>query len=107
MSDKLDRKLVNLYIFTDLLKMKTKIPKDFSKVKKIQDRRVRKLAKKAYEIPFYKERFDQAGVKPEDIRTGLDLAKLPLLTKDELRLWMKKEGENTEKYKYWFRDTTS
>ena len=41
MSDKLDRKLVNLYIFTDLLKMKTKIPKDFSKVKKIQDRRVR------------------------------------------------------------------
>ena len=107
MSDKLDRKLVNLYIFTDLLKMKTTIPKDFTKVKKIQDKRVRKLAKKAYEIPFYKERFDKAGVKPDDIRSGLDLAKLPLLTKDELRLWMKEEGKNTEKYKYWFRDTTS
>lgn len=54
MSDKLDRKLVNLYIFTDLLKMKTKIPKDFSKVKKIQDRRVRKLAKKPMIFRFIK-----------------------------------------------------
>lgn len=106
MSDKLDRKLVNLYLFMDLTKMKTKIPKNFTKVKSIQDKRVQKLVKRAYEIPFYKERFDKAGVKPEDIKTGIDLAKLPLLTKDELRTWMKEESKNP-KYQHWFKDTTS
>ena len=88
MFEKLERKLVNVLLFFDLFKMKTKIPKDFTKVMRIQDKRVRKLVKKAYKIPFYKERFDRAGVRPEDIRTGDDLSKLPLLTKDELRAWM-------------------
>ena len=106
MSDKLDRKLINLYLFFDLMKMKKKIPTDFTDVKRIQDKRVQNLVKHAYEIPFYRDRFDRAGVKPEDIKTGLDLAKLPLLTKDELRAWMKEEAKNP-KYEYWFRDTTS
>ncbi len=106
MFDKLQRKMVNVWIFLDLFKMKTKIPKDFSGVLKLQDRRVRKLVKKAYKISFYRKRFDQAGVKPSDIRTGDDLSKLPLLTKDELREWMKEEAKNP-KYKYWYHDTTS
>lgn len=106
MFEKLERKLVNVLIFTDLAKMKTKIPTDFSGVKKIQDRRVQKLVKRAYEIPFYKERFDAAGVKPEDIRCGDDLAKLPLLYKEDLRAWMKEEAKNP-KYDNWYHDTTS
>ncbi len=55
--------------FFDLFKMKTKIPTDFRGVMHTQDKRVQKLVKRAYEIPFYKKRFDEAGVKPEDIRT--------------------------------------
>ena len=94
MFEKMERKLVNVLLFFDLFKMKTKIPKDFTGVMRTQDRRVRKLVKKAYKIPFYKERFDKAGVKPEDIRTGDDLSKLPLLTKDELRAWMNEEAKN-------------
>ena len=89
MFEKLERKLVNVLLFFDLFKMKTKIPEDFSGVMRTQDKRVRKLVKRAYEIPFYRKRFDEAGVKPEDIRTGDDLSKLPLLTKDELRAWMR------------------
>lgn len=100
------KKLVNVFLFFDLAKMKRKIPQDFSGVKRIQSRRVRKLVKKAYKIPFYKERFDKAGVKPSDIRTAEDLAKLPLLTKDEIRAWMNEECKNP-KYEHWFKDTTS
>ena len=85
MFEKLERKLVNVLLFFDLFKMKTKIPTDFRGVMHTQDKRVQKLVKRAYEIPFYKKRFDEAGVKPEDIRTGDDLSKLPLLTKDALQ----------------------
>ncbi len=35
--------------------------------------------------PFYRERFKQAGVSPEDIRTLADLQKLPFTTADDLR----------------------
>ena len=38
----------------------------------------------AVDIPAARKKFDEAGVRPEDIRTGDDLAKLPVLTKDEL-----------------------
>lgn len=106
MLDKIEKKYVNIFLFLDLFKMKTKIPKDFTQVMRIQDRRVQKLVKKAYQIPFYKERFDTAGVKPSDIKTGDDLSKLPLLTKDELRAWMNEEAKNPG-YENWFHDTTS
>lgn len=106
MLEKLERKFVNVLIFFDLAKMKKKIPDDFTTVKRIQSRRVHKLAKKAYRIPFYRKRFDEAGITPKDIRTGDDLVKLPVLTKEELRAWMKEEAEKP-KYKDWFKDTTS
>ncbi len=36
---------------------------------------------------FYRHRFNQAGVHPDDIRVVEDVAKLPVLTKDEIRLY--------------------
>ena len=106
MLEKLQKKLSNVYIFWDLTKMKREIPKDFTDVKRIQQKRLQKLVKKAYKMPFYKERFDRVNLKPEDIRMPEDLAKLPVLTKDELREWMNKEIQNP-KYKDWIVDTTS
>jgi phenylacetate-CoA ligase len=35
--------------------------------------------------PFYSERFAQAGIDPNKVRTIADLAKLPLLSKDDIR----------------------
>ncbi|MRR37759.1 phenylacetate--CoA ligase family protein, partial [bacterium] len=35
--------------------------------------------------PFYRERFQQAGVTPDDIRTLADLRRLPFTTADDLR----------------------
>ena len=106
MLEVLQKKLVNFYIFLDLKKMVKEIPDDFSHVKEIQSKRIRKLMKKAYEHPFYKEKFDKAGVKPEDITRPEDLAKLPILYKEELRGWMKEEAKNP-KYENWYHDTTS
>lgn len=106
MFEKIQRKLQNFYMFYDLTKMYTKIPDDFTDVVKIREKRIQKLMKKAYKMPFYKERFDKAGVKPEDIKTPEDFVKLPVITKDELREWMNKEINNP-KYKDWIIDTTS
>lgn len=36
-------------------------------------------------VPFYKRKFDEAGVNPADIQSLEDIAKLPFTTKDELR----------------------
>lgn len=48
MFEKLERKLVNVLLFFDLFKMKTKIPTDFRGVMRTQDKRVQKLVKSSY-----------------------------------------------------------
>jgi len=51
-----------------------------------RDQLLRSLVAVAYqEVPFYRELFDAAKVKPEDIRHPEDLQKLPIVTKDMLR----------------------
>ena len=106
MFESFQKKLINFMILADLPLMKHSIPSDFTGVMRIRDRRVRRLARKAYKIPFYKERFEAAGIKPSDIKNGEDLSKLPLLYKEELREWMK-ELDKDPKYKDWYHDTTS
>jgi phenylacetate-CoA ligase len=47
---------------------------------------LKKLVRHVYEtIPFYKKKFDDIGVKPDDIQSMADIAKLPFTTKDEMR----------------------
>lgn len=51
-----------------------------------QDEHLRDVIRHAYEhVPFYRERFAQAGLTPDDIKSVKDLPKLPLLEKDEIR----------------------
>ncbi len=52
----------------------------------LQLERLQTAVKRAYEsVPYYKKRFDELGVKPEDIKTLKDIEKLPFTTKDDLR----------------------
>ena len=45
-----------------------------------------RLVHRVYErVPFYRAKMDAAGVKPADIRTIDDIARLPFTTKDEMR----------------------
>ncbi|MBA2311899.1 MAG: phenylacetate--CoA ligase family protein, partial [Actinobacteria bacterium] len=51
-----------------------------------RDRLLAELIAVSYrEVPFYRELWDGHGIKPEDITTASDLAKLPVVTKDMLR----------------------
>ncbi|HZD60496.1 MAG TPA: phenylacetate--CoA ligase [Anaerolineae bacterium] len=59
---------------------------DRKKLKELQLKRLQALLKWVYnEVPFYKERFDDVGVKPSDIKSLEDIAKLPFTTKNDLR----------------------
>ena len=64
MLEKYQKKLINFMIFMDLPKMKKSLPQDYGKLVKIQNRRICALMKAAYKHPFYRERFEKAGVKP-------------------------------------------
>ena len=54
--------------------------------KALQLERLQTAVKRAYEeVPYYRKRFDELGIKPEDIKTLKDIEKLPFTTKDDLR----------------------
>ncbi|HKS47470.1 MAG TPA: phenylacetate--CoA ligase PaaK [Amycolatopsis sp.] len=52
----------------------------------LQLERLQWTLRHAYEnVPFYRRKFDEAGVRPEDCRELADLAKFPYTTKHDLR----------------------
>lgn len=52
----------------------------------IQLKRLQRLVARVYEkVAPYRQKMDEAGVKPEDIKTLSDLSKLPFTYKDDLR----------------------
>lgn len=47
---------------------------------------LQKQVKRVYEkVPFYKEKFDEAGFHPDDLKTLEDIRKIPFTTKADLR----------------------
>ena len=55
-------------------------------LREIQSQRLAEMVKRCYDhVPLYKKRFDEMGLKPEDIRSIDDLTKLPFTTKQDLR----------------------
>ena len=52
----------------------------------IQLKNLKKTVKNVYQNnSFYKNKFDESGIKPSDIKTLNDIRKLPFTTKDDLR----------------------
>lgn len=55
-------------------------------MEELQLKRLQEVVKRAYEnVPYYQKAFDDAGVKPEDIKTLQDIEKLPFTSKTDLR----------------------
>lgn len=55
-------------------------------IEKIQFQRLKKLLFYVYEnVPFYRDKFDEAGIRPEDLKTLEDIKNFPFTTKDDLR----------------------
>lgn len=73
----------------------------------VQNEEIRDFVEYIYEIPFYKKRFDDAGVKPADIRVREDFKKLPPLTKEEYRAWILEETKDKSKVKDWMHRQTT
>ncbi|MDI6904339.1 MAG: phenylacetate--CoA ligase [Candidatus Bathyarchaeia archaeon] len=56
------------------------------KLEKLQEERLRKIVRYCYErIPLYKQKFKEAGITPDDIKTLEDLRKIPFTVKNDLR----------------------
>jgi len=59
---------------------------DRAELKKLQLEKLKWQVKRMYEnVPMFKERMDEKGVKPEDVKELSDLAKLPFTVKQDLR----------------------
>lgn len=66
----------------NLIKNQWKSPEQ---IKRIQNEKLRRLIKHAYEkVPYYRELFDSANLKPKDIRSTDDLIKVPMSTREVL-----------------------
>ena len=108
MSDSFDRKRENLLMMEYLAKLDKKPPKDLKKLKAKQDKLVHELMLRAYDIPFYRARFEASGTTPSDYHCAADLYQFPILTKEDLRDWSDEElAKNPEKYKDWHVNPTS
>lgn len=88
------KELKNVMTMLYLLKLDKKVPTDNRKNKARQDRLVHKTMKNAYErVPYYREKFDELGLTPDDFKCTEDLVKFPIMTRKDLREWMQSEFE--------------
>jgi phenylacetate-CoA ligase len=56
------------------------------KLKELQIKRLKKTVKNTFEnVPFYKKKFKELKIKPDDIKTLDDIQKLPFTTKNDLK----------------------
>ncbi len=59
---------------------------DRESLKKLQSERLVRIVKHAYDnVPFYKKKMDEMGLKPSDIKSIDDISKLPFTVKTDLR----------------------
>ena len=110
MNVKLQKKLLNLYVLSDLIKGKRILEKAEQEPEywiTVQDKAIKKFVKYIYTIPFYRSRFEKSKIFPEDICTAEDFLKLPLLTKEEYRAWLISETASDKKYKDWMSRKTT
>lgn len=58
-----------------------------SEIKELQNEKLRSLINHAfYNVPFYHEKMKEQKLSPKDIKTTDDLTKLPLLSREEVRM---------------------
>ena len=59
---------------------------DSAALQTLQFARLKNLVERVYtNVPFYRKKLEAAGVKPADIKSLADIAKLPFTSKDDLR----------------------
>ena len=56
-----------------------------AEIETLQLKRLQATVNHCMQSPFYKKRFEEIGLKPEDIKTLADIRKIPFTTKQDLR----------------------
>lgn len=73
------------YLF-HLHQLRKNLDADQSKLQSLQHRKLRAVIKYAYEhVLFYHRKFDDAGIKPDDVKSVDDLSMVPVTTKSEIQ----------------------
>ncbi len=58
-----------------------------AEIQQLQLERLQAIVNRAYRnVAFYRQRFEQLGITPEDVQSTADLQRLPLTEKDDLRV---------------------
>ncbi|MEE9198541.1 MAG: hypothetical protein V3U26_01955, partial [Dehalococcoidia bacterium] len=60
-------------------------------IRALQERRLKEAVERAWQVPFYRRRWRQAGIEPGEIATIDDLKKLPPYTVDDIRQSMESQ----------------
>ena len=81
---------------------------DAKYIKKVQNKKLKKILKRAYSMELYRKKFEEVNLTPKDILSVDDLHKLPSLTKEEYRDYINEEvRKNPQLYSRWLSDHTS
>ena len=54
-----------------------------NKLRLLQDKQLRKMVRRAFTVPMYREIYKKEGIEKQDIQTISDLEKLPIITKED------------------------
>ncbi len=104
----LKAKLFNVIVINKYLQMRIEDGYSEKKLEAVRAKRIRKTVKASLAHELYRNKYKEAGLDPNSIKTQADLEKLPPLTKEEyrelVRTALEKDGE---KYKYYHKDNTS
>ena len=98
----IEKKISGAFVMQEILRLRKHRLEDRTQMRDIQNEGVKRIMKRAYEVPFYRAKFDAANLTPDDFNAWQDLVKFPLTTKEELREWMlsetEKEGWDPDKW---------
>jgi len=79
-----------------------------SKLRQYQFTKLRNIIHHAYyHVPFYRNLFDKNGIKPEDIRSLKDIQRIPILEKEDIRLFHKEMVARTKLMPFLYKCNTS
>lgn len=59
---------------------------EYEKIKEFQWKRLKSILEHAYSnVPYYREKYDKAGIKPNNIKNFTDIKNIPFLSKEDIR----------------------
>jgi phenylacetate-CoA ligase len=77
---------VSLQTLFDLYALRRHLHSNPSELKDVQTKRLRAIMNQAYaNVPFYHRKFDEARVRPDDIKNVEDLTRIPMSTRNEIQ----------------------